>query len=64
MIQIFAEEPFGLLSRAAGLATQIGAKRSGLLFERVGSLTKAAGNIIDCLPKIAITNCLIDLAFD
>ena len=41
MIQILAEEPFGLLRRAAGLATQIGAKRAGLLAERVGSLTKA-----------------------
>ena len=41
MIQIFAEEPYGLLGHAAGLATRIGAKRAGLLAERVGSLTKA-----------------------
>jgi hypothetical protein len=27
MIQIFAEEPFGLLSRAAGLATQLTLER-------------------------------------
>ena len=64
MIQIFAEEPFGLLSRAASLTTQICAKRAGLLAKRAGSLTKAVGNIIDCLTKIVVTKRIIDLAFD